>query len=117
MALAVANNSQTTTIHVAKIIHESMVATGTSVATQQYWTGTLRVGTFTWTGGCPGGGGNCLTSVTSSDGCSWTLLGGTHGGSVIAYTHRVLATDTTTLHTSGAIGAQFSFRLYDVTRR
>lgn len=119
VALQVANNGQSApaAIHVAKIIHESMVATGATVTTQQAWTGNLRVATFTWTGGCPGGGGNCLTSVTSGDGCSWTDLGGTHGGSVIAYAQncQTEGSDTVVLHMSGAIGAQFSFRLYDIT--
>jgi hypothetical protein len=125
VALQVANNSQTapSTIHIAKIIHESMVAPGTTtIATKQEWTGNLRIATFTWTGGCPGGGGSCLTSsspVTSSDGCVWTLKGVVNGGSGIAYAQNCstnLTGDTVTLHLTSALASgQFSFRLYDVT--
>jgi hypothetical protein len=120
VALAVANGgaSAPSTVHVAKIIHEAYI-TFSSPGTQkvQFPTmGNLRVATFTWANGCPGAGAGCIGSLSSSDGCAWTLQI-PNGGAGIAYAQNCSPCPTCTLnlvYTGGQQLPQASFRLYDV---
>ncbi len=79
-------------------------------------TGNLRVATFTWANGCPGAGAGCIGSLSSSDGCAWTLQV-PNGGAGIAYAQNCSPCPACTLHliyTGGQTLPQASFRLYDV---
>jgi len=122
VALAVANNAATapSTIHVARIIHESydgFPSPGTQTVIFPT-TGNLRVAAFTWFGGCPGGNPGCLTSssLTSSDGCAWTQkLDG--GGAPIYYAQNCAPCSNCTLslvYSGSRALPPASFRLYDV---
>ena len=121
VALAVANNGATapSAIHVAKIIHEAFI-TFSSPGTQTAMfptAGSLRVATFTWAAGCPGAGNSgCVSGLSSSDGCAWTLQI-PNGGAGIAYAQNCSPCPacTVSLAYSGAKTLpQASFRLYDV---
>jgi hypothetical protein len=120
VALMIANNGASApgAIHVAKIIHEAFI-TFSSPGTQTVMfptTGNLRVATFTWAAGCPGAGAGCLGSLSSSDGCAWTLQV-PNGGAGIAYAQNCSPCPTCTVHlvyTGGQTLPQASFRLYDV---
>ena len=125
VALAVANNGATAsaTIHVANIIHESIyISSNPGTTTSPFpTTGNLRIAAFTWEGGCPGGGGACLatsgTTISSSDGCTWAVVGNAgHGDAVIGYAQGCSPCPacTVSLHFSGAGALGGSFRLYDV---
>ncbi|HEV2216026.1 MAG TPA: hypothetical protein VGV88_00500 [Candidatus Dormibacteraeota bacterium] len=120
VALAVANNGASApgAIHVAEIIHEAYI-TFSSPGTQKVMfpaTGNLRVATFTWENGCPGAGAGCISTLTSSDGCSWTKLL-TSGGAAIFYAQNCSPCPTCTVslnYTGSQALPQASFRLYDV---
>lgn len=121
VALTVANNSATapSTIHVEKIIHESFI-TFSSPGTQTTMfptLGNLRVAAFTWDDGCPGAGAGCISSVTSSDGCTWTQRKDTAGAAAIFYAQNCSPCPTCTVtltYTGTQTLPQASFRLYDV---
>jgi hypothetical protein len=122
VALMVANNgaSAPSTIHVAKVIHESYI-TFSSPGTQTVLfptTGNLRVAAFTWEAGCPGGGSaGCISTLSSSDGCSWTKRIDDSGGAVIFYAQNCSPCATCTVglaYTGSATLPQASFRLYDI---
>ena len=121
VALAVANNGATapSKIHVASIIHET-IAEGSSpgAATAPFPTrGNFRILSTTWEGGCPGGGPPCLSSISSSDGCAWTVVGNAgNGDAVLGYAQNCAPCPacTVTLHFTGGGGFQGSFRLFDV---
>ena len=120
VALMVANDnaSAPSTIHVAKIIHEAYI-TFSSPGTQRVMfptTGNVRVATFTWADGCPGAGAGCIGSLSSSDGCAWTLQI-PNGGAGIAYAQNCSPCPTCTvslIYTGGQQLPQASFRLYDI---
>ena len=120
VALAVADNgaSAPSTIHVAKIIHESYItflAPGTQKV-QFPTVGNLRVATFTWADGCPGAGAGCVSGLSSSDGCAWTLQI-PNGGAGIAYAENCSPCPNCTvnvIYSGGQQLPQASFRLYDV---
>jgi hypothetical protein len=121
VALQVANNGATapTTIHVANITHESIyIATDPTTRSPFPTTGNLRVLATTWPDGQPTGGGATLSSITSSDGCAWTIVGnGANGDAVQGYAQNCAPcpTCTVSLHFSGSGNVSGSFRLYDVT--
>jgi hypothetical protein len=122
VALAVANNGATapSTIHVARIIHESydgFPSPGTQTVMFPT-TGNLRVAAFTWFDGCPGGTPGCLTSssLTSSDGCAWTQKLD-NGGAPIYYAQNCAPCSNCTLslvYSGSRALPPASFRLYDV---
>ncbi len=121
VALMVANNGTTAsaTIHVASIIHESFTAfsaPGTQVI-QTPTVGNLRILGFTWEGGCPGGANQCIGSISSSDGCSWTLLGGSGAAAEQAYAQGCSPCSSCTVnitYTGSGTMPQASFRFYDI---
>jgi hypothetical protein len=121
VALMVANNGATapSTIHVASIIHESffgVTAPGTQVI-QTPTVGNLRILAFTWAGGCPGAAIQCVGSVSSSDSCSWTLIGGTGAAAEQAYAQNCSPCSTCTVsitYTGTGTMPQASFRFYDM---
>ena len=119
VALTVANNGAVppSTIHVASILHESFNvfhSPGTQVV-QTPTVGNLRVMAFTWGGGCLGNA--CLGSIASSDGCTWTLIGG-GGAAEQAYAENCApcSSCTTSITYTGSNPAMpaASFRLYDI---
>jgi hypothetical protein len=120
VALPVANNATTapSAIHVAKIVHESYI-TFSSPGTQKVLfptMGNLRVATFSWADGCPGAGAGCVSGLSSSDGCSWTLQI-PNSGAGIAYAQNCAPCPTCTvnlIYSGGQTLPQASFRLYDV---
>jgi hypothetical protein len=121
VALQVANNGAAppSTIHVANITHESIyIGSDPGTTTSPFpTTGNLRVAAFTWEGGC-GGSGACISGISSSDGCPWTLVGNTgEGDAVQGYAQNCspCPTCTISLKFSGAGSLGGSFRLYDVT--
>jgi len=123
VALAVADNGATapSTIHVANIIHESIyISSDPGTTTSPFpTTGNLRVAAFTWPGGCPTGGGACLSGISSSDGCSWTIVGNAADGDAVqGYAQNCLPCPTCTisLHFSGSGNLAGSLRLYDVQK-
>lgn len=118
IALAVANNSSTapSTIHVAKISHESMLGNTSpgTLAVLLPTVGNLRVLTTTWTGGSPGGGAPTITSVTTSD-CTWSEVQSTNAPMFYAQNCPANGSLTVTLHFTGSgTLPQYSFRLYDI---
>jgi hypothetical protein len=121
VALQAANNSAAApaTIHVANIIHESIYNSSDPTIPSPFpTTGNLRVVATTWPDGQPTGGGATLSSITSSDGCAWTLVGnGAAGDAVQGYAQNCAPcpTCTVSLHFSGSGNLGGSFRLYDVT--
>lgn len=121
VALKVANLGATapTTIHVAKIVHESYVAFSSPGKQNVLFptVGNLRIASFTWQGGCPGAGAGCVTGLASSDGCAWKLVGGANGDAAIAYAQNCSPCPTCTVtltYSGGQMLPQASFRLYDV---
>jgi hypothetical protein len=122
VALNVANNSATapSTIHVLNITHESTYqgTCASCTTTGPFPTqGNLRVLATTWPAGCPSGGGACLTSVTSSDGCTWHLVGNIGAGdSEQGYAQNCspCPTCTISLTYTGSSNLGGSFRLYDI---
>ena len=121
VALMAANNGATapSTIHVASIIHESFVAfaaPGTQVI-QTPTVGNLRILGFTWEGGCPGGANQCIGSISSSDGCAWSLLGGTGAAAEQAYAEGCSPCSNCTInitYSGSGTMPQASFRFYDI---
>jgi hypothetical protein len=121
VALKVANNgaSAPSTIHVANITHETIAEPSSpGAATGPFpTTGNLRVVSTTWESACPAGGPPCLSSISSSDGCSWTIVGNAaNGDAVLGYAQNCAPcpTCTVTLHFTAGGGFQGSFRLFDV---
>jgi len=121
VALAVANNGSTAPsgIHVAAIGHESFISFA-SPGTQKIqvpWRGNLRVLSFTWPSMAPGAGAGSASSATSSDGCNFTVIGGTGGNSGLMYAQNCLPCPTCTVSIT-YVGTQTlpqaSFRYYDV---
>jgi hypothetical protein len=119
VALKVANNSAAvpSTIHVASILHETPFGySGATMTVQTPTVGNLRVIGFPWEGGSPGGAGPAVQSVSSSDNCSWTVIGETNGAAVQAYAQNCTPCPncTTSVTMSGSGANQGSFRFYDI---
>ena len=118
VALTVANSGAVapSTIHVASILHESFNvfrSPGTQVV-QTPTVGNLRVMAFTWGGGCLGNA--CIGSIASSDGCTWTLIGG-GGAAEQAYAENCApcsACTTSITYAGSNTMPAASFRLYDI---
>lgn len=108
-----------TTIHVAKIIHESS-ASFTSPGSEKVLfptVGNLRVVALGWPDGCPGAGAGCVTNVTSSDGCSFTKAQHVSGADEIWYAQNCSpdpSLSVTLTWTGSQTTPQFSFRMFDV---
>jgi hypothetical protein len=122
VALKVANNgaSAPSSIHVAKIIHESFIGVTSprSLVVQFPTTGNLRIANL-WPDGCPNGGPGCVTGVTSSDGCAWTLhQDGGPGTDEIWVAQNCAPCPSCTISlvfTGSNTLPEASFRLFDVT--
>jgi hypothetical protein len=110
-----------TAIHVENILHEAS-ADETSPFTLNNvtpFTGNLRVAAFTWPGGSPGGGAPIISSLSSTDSCTWhkTTNSGSGGGAEIFYAQGCSACPTckTSLVFTGAgTLPNYSYRIYDV---
>ncbi len=128
VALLVANNSAVppTTIHVAKVIHVSSgygLSAPTTIPVKFPTVGNLRVLGAGWQDGEPGGGstsGGQLTSVTSSDGCAWTMEenGGVGSGAAQIWYAQNCSPNPTLIVSLGFTGSggqpQWSVRFWDI---
>jgi hypothetical protein len=122
VALAAADNGAAapSAIHVERIIHETVNLLNSPGTLKVMFpaSGNLRVIGMDWNDGCPQpSGAGCLSSITSSDGCAWTLKMDNPGAAVVAYAQNCAPcpTCTATLKFSGSQTVPgFSFRLYDI---
>jgi hypothetical protein len=119
VAMKVANNSSTapTTIHVAKIIHESYASwsTPSTLKVQIPFTGNLRVITTTYGQSMPNNTAT-LSSVTSSDGCNFTPTAPTSVAYIWYAQNCSPCLNCTVTFTPSGTSTQSgaSFRVYDI---
>jgi len=70
-----------------------------------------------WPDGCPGEGAGCVSAISSSDGCSWTLHKSGAGADIIAVAQNCSPCSSCTVtftFTGSQVMPQASFRLFDV---